>query len=119
MLLLLTITRLRSIISSSINLADVFFISRWENQERRFKKNTENGKKPEGETYLAKERARQKKNYIKVEDLKSDDAKKRREKTRERERKHRQAKKEMAKNGLIVAVDFRKKRQEKSALSNF
>ena len=44
-LLLLTITRLRSIISS-INLADVFFISRWENQERRFKKNTENGKKP-------------------------------------------------------------------------
>ena len=79
----------------------------------------ERKKTKEGETYLAKERARQKKNYIKVEDLKSDDAKKRREKTRERVRKHRQAKKEMAKNGLIVAMDFRKKRQEKSALSNF
>ena len=72
----------------------------------------ERKKTKEGETYLAKERARQKKNYIKVEDLKSDDAKKRREKTRERVRKHRQAKKEMAKNGLIVAMDFRKKRQE-------
>ena len=79
----------------------------------------ERKKTKEGETYLAKERARQKKNYIKVEDLKSDDAKKRREKIRERVRKHRQAKKEMAKNGFIVAMDFRKKRQEKSALSNF
>ena len=79
----------------------------------------ERKKTKEGEKYLSKERTRQKKNYIKVEDLKSDDAKKRREKIRERVRKHRQAKKEMAKNGFIVAMDFQKKRQEKSALSNF
>ena len=71
----------------------------------------ERKKAKEGETYLAKERARQKKNYVKVEDLKSDDAKKRRRKTRERVRKHRQAKKEITKNVdvLIVAWDFRKK----------
>ena len=79
----------------------------------------ERKKTKEGEKYLSKERTRQKKNYIKVEDLKSDDAKKRREKIRERVRKHRQAKKEMAKNGFIVTMDFRKKKQEKSALSNF
>ena len=56
--------------------------------------------------------ATQKKNYVKVEDLKSDDAKKCREKTRERVRKHRQAKKEMTKNvnRLMVAMDFRKKK---------
>ena len=65
--------------------------------------------------------ATQKKNYVKVEDLKSDDAKKCREKTRERVRKHRQAKKEMTKNvnRLMVAMDFRKKRQEMSVPSNF
>ena len=56
-----------------------------------------------------------------MEDLKSDDAKKCREKTRERVRKHRQAKKEMTKNvnRLMVAMDFRKKRQEMSVPSNF
>ena len=59
--------------------------------------------------------ATQKKNYVKVEDLKSDDAKKFREKTRERVRKHRQAKKKMTKNvnRLMVAMDFRKKKGRK------
>ena len=59
--------------------------------------------------------ATQKKNYVKMEDLKSDDAKKCREKTRERVRKHRQAKKKMTKNvnRLMVAMDFRKKKGRK------
>ena len=72
-------------------------------------------KAKEGGTYLAKERARHKKNYAKVEDLKSDDATRCREKTQERVRKHRQAQKEMTKNDnvVIVAIDFRKKGSKK------
>ena len=72
---------------------------------RKWKKAKEGGK------YLAKERARHKKNYAKVEDLKSDDATRCREKTQERVQKHRQAQREMTKNDnvVIVAIDFRKK----------
>ena len=49
---------LRSIVLPLIKIADTILISRWENQKGRFKKNTENGKKPKREkhTWLKKGR---------------------------------------------------------------
>ena len=43
---LLPLWMLRSIVLPLIKIADTILISRWENQKGRFKKNTENGKKP-------------------------------------------------------------------------